>query len=64
MIEIQTDKMSGVAKGQTFHYGRKKESLKVLAFCRPLGRDTRYALCERVGHKDRTKYVQIDKLGL
>ncbi len=64
VIEIQTEKLNGVAKGQTFNYGKKKEPLKVLSFCRRAGRGTRYALCERLGRGGRTKYVQVDKLGL
>jgi hypothetical protein len=60
MIEIQTDKLNGVARGQTFVYG--EEHLKVLSFHRKAGHDTRYALCERVGRKGQTKYVQVTKL--
>jgi len=62
MTEIQTDKLNGVAKWQTFHYGKKKEALRVRSFWRKAGTDTRYALCERLGREGRTKYVQVGNL--
>lgn len=55
-------KAKEIVEGFEFVHGEKKEHLRVKSLCQRDPGGPRYALCERVGRKDRTKYVQVTKI--